>query len=87
MQAVTDASAGALPQKRSFTIRGHRTSISLEAPFWEALRDMSRASGESVAGIVAGVDARRGRANLSSAVRVEILAHFRARTSAYDRSK
>lgn len=68
---------GARPLKRSFTIRGHRTSISLEAPFWEALKEVARARGTSVAALVALIDTRRGGTNLSSAVRIEILAHFR----------
>ncbi len=37
------------PVKRSFTIRGHRTSISLEAPFWEALKDAAQREGVSLA--------------------------------------
>ena len=65
------------PLKRSFNIAGHRTSISLEAPFWDALRDLAAAGGVSMAQMVARIDTERGDTNLSSAVRVHILVHFR----------
>ena len=68
------------PVKRSFNIAGHRTSISLEAPFWDALRDLAAADKISMAALVARVDAGRGPCNLSSAVRIHILNHYRAST-------
>ena len=63
--------------KRSFSIRGHRTSISLEAAFWEALGEIAAARGLPLSGIVAEVDAARGTAGLSGAVRIYILDYFR----------
>jgi predicted DNA-binding ribbon-helix-helix protein len=63
--------------KRSISIRGHRTSVSLEAPFWEALTSMAAVRGTSVAALVAEVDAERGPTNLSSALRLAVLAHYR----------
>jgi predicted DNA-binding ribbon-helix-helix protein len=68
----------ARPRKRSFSIRGHRTSISLEAAFWEALKEAAGRENLSLAGLVARIDAERGATNLSSAVRVWVLAYFRA---------
>ena len=65
------------PVKRSFNIAGHRTSISLEAPFWEALRELAARDKISMAQLVADIDEARGNTNLSSAVRVHILAQFR----------
>jgi predicted DNA-binding ribbon-helix-helix protein len=65
------------PVKRSFSIAGHRTSISLEAPFWQALHELADEAGISLAKFVAEIDSRRGRTNLSSAVRVHILEHYR----------
>jgi predicted DNA-binding ribbon-helix-helix protein len=59
--------------KRSLTIAGHRTSLSLEPEFWEALQKIARAEGRTVASLVAEIDATRGDRNLSSAVRVWIL--------------
>ena len=69
------------PEKRSFSIAGHRTSISLEAPFWEALQVLSAEAGLSLAQLVATIDGQRGRTNLSSAVRVYILDHYRSRAA------
>ena len=66
------------PLKRSFTIKGHRTSISLEAPFWDALREAAEAEATTVAALVAAIDKERGQAGLSSAVRVWVLDYFRA---------
>ena len=65
------------PIKRSFTIKGHRTSISIEAPFWEALRQAAAAERTTLAALVAAIDAERGEAGLSSAVRVWVLDYFR----------
>lgn len=56
--------------KRSVSIQGHRTSISLEDAFWEALRRIAAKRGISLAALVREVDAGRGRGNLSSALRV-----------------
>jgi predicted DNA-binding ribbon-helix-helix protein len=65
------------PVKRSFTIAGHRTSISIEAPFWDALRQAAEARRTTVAAIVAAIDKERGASGLSSAVRVWVLDFFR----------
>jgi len=68
------------PVKRSFTIKGHRTSISLEAPFWEALQQAATAERLTLSALVAAIDAGRGEAGLSSAVRVWVLDYFRNRS-------
>lgn len=68
----------ARPVKRSFSIRGHRTSISLEEPFWEALKEAATRERMSLAALIARIDERRGTAGLSSAVRVWILDYVRA---------
>lgn len=59
--------------KHSLVIAGHRTSVSLERAFWEALKRAAAEDGCSLAALVARVDARRGKANLSSALRVFVL--------------
>ena len=59
--------------KHSIVIAGHRTSISLERAFWDALRKIARERQVSIASLVATVDADRGEANLSSALRVFVL--------------
>jgi predicted DNA-binding ribbon-helix-helix protein len=56
--------------KRSLVISGHRTSISLEETFWRALKALAKERSQSVNALVAEIDAGRGRANLSSAIRV-----------------
>ena len=65
--------AGAAIVKRSITVAGHRTSISLEEPFWEALREIAARRGLSVQRLVGEVDAGRDGQNLSSALRVYVL--------------
>jgi predicted DNA-binding ribbon-helix-helix protein len=57
-------------KKRSLVIAGHRTSVSLEAAFWDALKTIAKEESVSLAALVARVDASRGGANLSSALRV-----------------
>ena len=56
--------------KRSLTVAGHRTSLSLEAEFWEALRQEAAKRNTSVAALVSEIDRSRGAHNLSSASRV-----------------
>ena len=64
--------------KRSLTIAGHRTSVSLEDPFWEALAEMAAAHKQSVAGVIAAIDqARPAERNLSAAVRIAVLEWYR----------
>jgi predicted DNA-binding ribbon-helix-helix protein len=65
------------PVKRSFTIAGHRTSISLESEFWEALKAVAAAENVPVARLISRIDASRGPGGLSSAVRVWMLNYFR----------
>ena len=67
------------PIKRSFAIKGHRTSISLEKPFWDALKEAAAEDGTTLAGLVAGIDGNRGASGLSSAVRIWLLERYRAR--------
>ncbi len=59
--------------KRSLTIEGHRTSLSLEPEFWDALQKAAAARRMTVAALVAEIDQARGERNLSSAVRVWLL--------------
>jgi predicted DNA-binding ribbon-helix-helix protein len=59
--------------KRSISIRGHRTSVSLEDAFWTRLQRWATARGLSVSAIIAEIDEARGPGNLSSAIRVAVL--------------
>ena len=68
----------ARPVKRSFTIGRHRTSISLEAPFWEALKEVAKTRRMPVAQLVQAIDRERPHGGgLSSAVRIWLLDHYR----------
>ena len=62
------------------TIAGHRTSISLEDAFWTGLRDIAARRGVTPAALVADVDRGRADANLSSAIRVFVLANLHLST-------
>jgi predicted DNA-binding ribbon-helix-helix protein len=68
-------------RKRSVTIDGHRTSISLEDAFWDELASLARDREMSLNALVAEVDhAKGGPGNLSSALRLYVLAALRKRT-------
>ena len=64
-------------RKRSITIAGHRTSLSLEKAFWDALQEEAATEGLSLAALVAKIDRERS-GNLSSAVRVYLLERARS---------
>ncbi|CAN7377748.1 ribbon-helix-helix domain-containing protein [Devosia sp. LjRoot3] len=68
-------------QKRSFSIAGHRTSVALEPEFWLALEEIASARALSLAGLVREIDETREAANLSSAIRVSILAWYRTQAA------
>jgi predicted DNA-binding ribbon-helix-helix protein len=66
------------PVKHSLTLRGHRTSVSLEAAFWDAFRDIAAQRGVALNVLAAEID--EGRASdigLASAIRVFVLAQYR----------
>ena len=66
-------------RKRSVTIAGHPTSISLEEPFWLALKDLARRKGRTLAAEIAEIDQARGDCGLSSAIRLAVLADLERR--------
>ena len=70
----------ARPVKRSLTLRGHRTSVSLEEEFWRAFREIAAEEGIAVNALAARIDEERGvETGLASAIRVHVLRHFRAK--------
>lgn len=72
------------PVKRSLTLRGHRTSVSLEDAFWDALREIARAEGRTLAALAAEIDsARDARTGLATAIRLHVLRHFRNRSEGF----
>nr|WP_037241509.1 ribbon-helix-helix domain-containing protein [Rhodomicrobium udaipurense] len=71
-----------MPKKRSLAIAGHRTSITLEDAFWRELKATAEEQGRTVAALVAEIDAARGPASLSAAIRVWLLGQSKARVVA-----
>jgi predicted DNA-binding ribbon-helix-helix protein len=70
----------ARPVKRSLTLRGHRTSVSLEEAFWQEFRTIASEKGISINELAAVIDADRGvESGLASAIRVYILKNIKAR--------
>lgn len=65
-------------KKRSVTLAGHRTSVLLEDEYWDSLEEIALKRGCSLQKLVETVDAARAGANLSSALRVFVLNHYRA---------
>ncbi|MGX9350363.1 ribbon-helix-helix domain-containing protein [Shimia sp. W99] len=70
----------ARPVKRSLTLKGHRTSVSLEDDFWRAFRDIAEEKNMPINALAAEIDAERDlETGLATAIRLYVLAHFRAR--------
>ena len=67
-------------KKRSITIHGHRTSVSLEEPFWTILRAIAAQRGLSLANLVQMIDKERN-GGLSSALRLFVLAELTQNTA------
>lgn len=64
--------------KRSIVIAGHKTSVSLEDAFWEALKEIASGRRLTLSDLVASIDSARSQGNLSSAIRLFVLEHYRA---------
>ena len=63
--------------KRSVVIGGHKTSVSLEEPFWSEVRAIAESEQITVSNLLRRIDRERSNANLSSAIRVYVLEHVR----------
>ena len=63
--------------KRSIVIGGHKTSVSLEDPFWTGLKQIAHSQQMLLSELVAKIDGTREQSNLSSAIRLFVLHHFR----------
>lgn len=63
--------------KRSIVVSGHKTSVSLEDAFWDALKKIAASRGMTLTEVVALIDAAREHSNLSSAIRLYILDFYR----------
>ena len=67
--------------KRSVVIGGHKTSVSLEEPFWSEVRSIATGEQITVSSLLRRIDRERSNANLSSAIRVYVLEHVRERAN------
>ncbi len=63
-------------KKRSVRISGHPTSVTLEQPFWDALKNIAKEQGQSINTLLSDIDENRENNNLSSATRIYILRHL-----------
>lgn len=73
------------PQKHSLTLRGHRTSVSLEPPFWDAFRQIAQENGTPINELAAQIDASRGvNVGLATAIRLYVLAYYQEKCGERD---
>ena len=66
--------------KRSIVIAGHKTSVSLEDAFWKSLKDIAGIRRVTLSDLVAAIDSERRHGNLSSAIRLFVLDHYRSQS-------
>jgi predicted DNA-binding ribbon-helix-helix protein len=64
--------------KRSIVIAGHKTSVSLEDAFWKGLKEIAGTRHMTLSDLVSTIDSERQHGNLSSAIRLFVLDHYRA---------
>jgi predicted DNA-binding ribbon-helix-helix protein len=64
--------------KRSIVIAGHKTSVSLEDAFWKGLKEIADDRGVTLSDLVSSIDTERHEGNLSSAIRLFVLDHYRS---------
>jgi predicted DNA-binding ribbon-helix-helix protein len=70
------------PEKHSLTLRGHRTSVSLEPEFWAAFRTIAEEQDQPLNALAAEIDAARGTdTGLASAIRLYVLRHYQAKAA------
>ena len=74
----------ARPVKRSLTLRGHRTSVSLEDIFWDQFRKIADQDGKTINGLAAEIDEDRGDIGLASALRVYVLERALTRDQSFE---
>jgi predicted DNA-binding ribbon-helix-helix protein len=72
--------------KRSIVIAGHETSVSLEDAFWQGLKEIAAARRVSLTELIAAIDGGRRDGNLSSAIRLFVLDHYRGRSADPDKA-
>lgn len=74
------------PVKRSLTLKGHRTSVSLEDAFWRAFRDIAEEKNKPINVLAAEIDAQRDlETGLATAIRLYVLSYYQRRSRASSR--
>lgn len=73
---IASATAVSAVRKRSIVICGHKTSISLEDAFWDALKTIAAKEKRTLSDLVSQIDNMRQNGNLSSALRLHVLGHY-----------
>jgi predicted DNA-binding ribbon-helix-helix protein len=68
--------------KRSILVAGHKTSVSLEEAFWNGMKEISGLRSMTLSELVREIDNNRPHGNLSSAIRLFVLDHFKNRAAA-----
>ncbi|MGJ5181641.1 ribbon-helix-helix domain-containing protein [Bradyrhizobium oligotrophicum] len=68
--------------KRSIVVAGHKTSVSLEEAFWNGMKEISGLRNMTLSELVGEIDNNRQQGNLSSAIRLFVLDHFKSRATA-----
>jgi len=76
-----------LVEKRSVVIAGHKTSVSIEDPFWNLLKEIAKERDQTVADLVTEVDKDREHGNLSSALRMFVLGYARDQAEVVQRGQ
>jgi predicted DNA-binding ribbon-helix-helix protein len=72
--------------KRSVVVGGHKTSVSLEEPFYQGFKDIAASRRVPLRDLIARIDTDREHGNLSSAIRLFVLNHYQAGTASPNRS-
>jgi predicted DNA-binding ribbon-helix-helix protein len=67
--------------KRSIVLAGQNTSVSLEEPFWQGLKDIAASRRTTLSDLISSIDHERKHGNLSSALRLFVLNHYQARAA------
>ncbi len=68
--------------KRSIVVNGHKTSVSLEEAFWTGMKEISAERNKTLSELTSEINSERQQGNLSSAIRLFVLDHFKSRAAA-----
>jgi predicted DNA-binding ribbon-helix-helix protein len=81
-RSVAHILSTAIVKKRSVVVQEHKTSISLEDEFWDGLKEIASLRETGLSELVNAIDAEHRQTNLSSAIRLFVLDHYRSAAAA-----